>query len=338
MKKLTLKDIAAIFNVSVSTASKAINDSNEISLDLRKRIQAYAIKNEYQSSKKSGSSSKKSKTIGVMVPNMLNYFFTQIFCGAERVANDAGYNVINCITDESYEKEVNTLSMLQSSNIDGLIVSMAKETQFFKKVDHFLQLQNQKVPIVMVDRVWDEISCDKVVVDDTNAAYNGVKYLINTGCNIIAMVTAIDQSSVGQLRMLGYQKALQDFGLDYDKNLVVNLRKGDDLDILMTLLLNYKKIDAIIALDEMTAVEVLRIVKGRGYKVPDDISIIGFTNGTLSKHVTPALTTISQHGMFIGEKASKILINRIEGKLRGVVPETKVIKTSLIIRDTTRKF
>ena len=105
----------------------------------------------------------------------------------------------------------------------------------------------------MVDRVWEPFSCDKVVVDDAEAAYKGMKYLINTGCKTIAMVTAIDQSSVGQLRMQGYQKALQDFGIDYDKNLVVNLREGDDLDILMTLLLNYKKIDAIIGLDEMTA-------------------------------------------------------------------------------------
>lgn len=156
------------------------------------------------------------------------------------------------------------------------------------------------------------VACDKIVVDDFEAGYKATKYFLGTGCSTIALISPISKSSVGKLRFEGYNKALGEKNLPLDKNLVVNLGKSYDLDILMSLLLNHASIDAILVLDEITAVKVLQIVKTRGYRVPDAISIIGFTNDQLSEVVTPRLTMVSQHGKYIGESAAKQLIKRIE--------------------------
>ncbi|WP_223883412.1 LacI family DNA-binding transcriptional regulator [Arenibacter lacus] len=335
---MTLKKIAQAFNVSVSTVSKAINDSHEISAELKSKIQQFAKENNYRPNKLAlNLRQKKTKTIGVVVPNILNYFFTQVFSGIEKVANDRGYNLLSCISDESYEKEVKTLGFLGGGTVDGIIISMAEETQFNNKLDHIHNLLEQQIPMVMFDRVSHEIECDKVVVDDYEAGFRTTKYFLDTGCASIAVVTAIDQSSVGKLRVSGYKKALEEASIPYNDQLVVRLSKNTDLELMMSLLLSHQKIDGIMALDEITAVEVLRIVKSRGYKVPQDISIIGFTNGKLSQYVTPSLTAVSQHGTFLGETAANILIERMEENTTKEFA-TQTIKTSLVVRDSTQKI
>ncbi|WP_245806721.1 LacI family DNA-binding transcriptional regulator [Arenibacter amylolyticus] len=335
---MTLKKIAQAFNVSVSTVSKAINDNHEISAELKSKIQQYAKENNYRPNKLAlNLRQKKTKTIGVVVPNILNYFFTQVFSGIEKVANDRGYNLLSCISDESYEKEVKTLGFLGGGTVDGIIISMAEETQFNNKLDHIHNLLEQQIPMVMFDRVSHEIECDKVVVDDYEAGFRTTKYLLDTGCASIAVVTAIDHSSVGKLRVSGYKKALEEASIPYNDQLVVRLSKNTDLELMMSLLLSHQKIDGIMALDEITAVEVLRIVKSRGYKVPQDISIIGFTNGKLSQYVTPSLTAVSQHGTFLGETAANILIERMEENTTKEFA-TQTIKTSLVVRDSTQKM
>lgn len=337
MKKITLKEIAQFFDVSISTVSKAINDSHEISRELKFKIQTYAKEHKYRPNKVALSLlQKKTKTIGVVVPNILNYFFTQVFSGIEKVANERGYILLSCISDESYEKEVATLEFLGGGTVDGLIVSMAEETQFKNQLGHFQNILDEQVPLVMFDRVSDEILCDKVVVDDFEAGYKTTKYFLNLGCKTVALVSAIDHSSVGRLRVDGYKKALKEADIPYDDQLILRVGKKDDLEVLLTFMLNYKPIDGIMALDEITAVEVLRLIKARGYRVPEDISVVGFTNGKLSRYVTPALTAVSQHGTFIGETAAKVLIERIESN-KTYESTTQVIKTSLIVRDSTKK-
>ncbi|MBC8768307.1 LacI family DNA-binding transcriptional regulator [Arenibacter sp. BSSL-BM3] len=337
MKKITLKEIAQFFDVSISTVSKAINDSHEISQELKFKIQTYAKEHKYRPNKVALSLlQKKTKTIGIVVPNILNYFFTQVFSGIEKVANERGYSLLSCISNESYEKEVATLEFLGGGTVDGLIVSMAEETQFKNHLGHFQNILDEQVPLVMFDRVSDEILCDKVIVDDFEAGYKTTKYFLNLGCKTVALVTAIDHSSVGRLRVNGYKKALKEAHIPYDDKLILRVGKKDDLEVLLTFMLNYKPIDGIMALDEITAVEVLRLIKARGYRVPEDISVVGFTNGKLSRYVTPALTAVSQHGTFIGETAAKVLIERIENN-KNTDNITKVIKTSLIVRDSTKR-
>lgn len=338
MKKITLKDIAANFGVSISTVSKAINDSHEISKDLKVKIQEFAKEHHYKPNHIALSLLKKStKTIGVIVPNILNYFFTQVFYGIEKTANSRGYSIISCISDESYLKELKTVELLSTGTVEGLILSLSEETQAKGNVEHLQNLIENQIPLLMFDRVSEEVDCDKVVVDDFEAGYKTTKHLLKTGCKRIAIVSAIYNSSVGKLRVDGYKKALKENGVEYDERLIVEVRKNDDLQLLISLLLDNKEIDAIIALDEITAVDTLNILKSKDIEVPKEISIVGFTNGRLSKYVSPALTMVSQHGQYIGEQAANILIDRIEKE--GDMPyTTKLVKTSLIERDSTKKI
>ncbi|WP_339841648.1 LacI family DNA-binding transcriptional regulator [uncultured Maribacter sp.] len=337
MKKVTLKDIAGHFNVSISTVSKAVNDSHEISAELKLKIQEYAKEKHYKPNRLAlNLLNRSTNTIGVVVPNILNYFFVQVLYGIEKVANENGYNIISCISNESSAKESKTLEFFDSGTVDGLIISLAEETQNENKHEALSDIINNDIPVVLFDRVTDALECDKVVVDDFEAGYKTTKHLINIGCNNIAVVNPTGSSSVGKLRLLGYKKALEEFDIPYDPKLIMNLTSKDDLDMLMSFLLNYKTIEGIIGLDEITAVKVLEVVKARGYNVPNDISIIGFTNGQLSKYVTPSLTMVSQHGKYIGELTAKLLINRI--KTPGLPYETKTVKTSLLVRDSTKKL
>ncbi len=339
MKKITLKDIASEFNVSVSTVSKAVHDSHEISVALKLKIQQYAKEKNYKPNKLAlNLLGRSTRTIGVVVPNILNYFFVQVLYGIEKIANENGYNIISCISNESFEKESKTLEFLDSGTVDGLIISLAEETQIQEKITSLENIAQNQIPMVLFDRVSDLIDCDKVIVDDFEAGYKTTKYLIDIGCSTIGFVSPIGQSSVGKLRLAGYKKALSDYGLDYDEKLVVNFTDKDDLDLLMSFLLNYRPIHGIMGLDEITAIKILHIVKSRGYAVPGDISIIGFTNGQLSKYVSPALTTVSQHGQYIGECAARILIRRMDKSMETLPYETKVVKTSLLVRDSTKKL
>ncbi|WP_411030291.1 LacI family DNA-binding transcriptional regulator [Spongiimicrobium sp. 3-5] len=343
MSKLTLKEIANHFKVSVSTVSKAINDSHEISEQLKVQIQKFAKENHYKPNKVALSLLNRStKTIGVVIPNILNYFFIQVLYGVEQIANDRGYSIISCISNQSLEKETRTLELLSTGSVDGIIISsVATEMQFDDHVSHLKELTNNQIPLVMFDRVTNLIECDKIIVDDFEAGYKATKYFIETGCRTIAIVTPIDHSNIGRLRIEGYKKALAEKNIDFDEKLVIPIGTKDDLELIMSFLLNYKKIEGIMALDEITAVRTMSIVKSRGYHVPNDISIIGFTNGELSRYVTPALTMVSQHGKYIGETVANTLIDRIESKNKNEVHEaygTKVVKTSLIVRESTKKL
>lgn len=338
MKKITLKDIAANFGVSISTVSKAINDSHEISGELKAKIQEFAKEHQYKPNQIALSLLKRStKTIGVIVPNILNFFFTQVFYGIEKTANGRGYSIISCISDESHLKERQTMDLLNSGTVDGLILSLSEETQGKGDVTHLQDFMDNEIPMVMFDRVAEKVNCDKVVVDDFEAGYNTTKYLLKTGCKRIAIISTIYNSSVGKLRVDGYKKALHEKSIEYIDKHVVEVGKNDDLQLLISLLLADKEVDAIIALDEITAVDTLNILKSKGIEVPQRISIVGFTNGRLSKYVTPALTMVSQHGKYIGELAANILIDRIE--YEGDMPfTTKLVKTTLIERDSTKKI
>lgn len=337
MKKITLKDIATHFNVSVSTVSKAVNDSHEISTELKLRIQQFAKEKHYKPNRLAlNLLNKSTNTIGVVVPNILNYFFVQILYGIEKVANEKGYNIVSCISDESLVKETKTLEFLNSGTVDGIIISLAEETQNKNNVDALRDILGNDIPMVLFDRVTDLLACDKVIVDDFEAGYKTTKYLISIGCQNIAIVNPTGSSSVGKLRIAGYKKALEEFAIPFDPKLLLNITEKDDWDLLMSFLLNYKTIEGIIGFDEITAVRILQIVKERGYNVPGDISIIGFTNGQLSKFVTPALTMVSQHGKYIGEMAAKLLIDRISNPEKPF--ETKTVKTSLLVRDSTKKL
>jgi len=337
--KATLKQIAKELGVSVSTVSKALNDSPEISEQTKVKIKEYAkLKNYKPNVIGLNLKNRKTKTIGVIIPNILNSFFAKVFSGIEKVADKKGYNVITCISNESLEKEIHTLEMLSNGTIDGFILSVSEEAQKLQDYNHFSAIINDGTPIVMFDRIADEVDCDKVVVDDFDSALNSTQHLIDLGCKNIALISSVDNLSVGKLRADGYLKALQDNNIPLNEKIILRTDSEEDMKAKIDAIFDHK-IDAIFALDENDSVAALRVSLKKGYKVPEDISIIGFADGILaSRRLSPSLTTVSQHGIEIGEVAAKKLIERLEepeGETSDY--ETIVIKTKLKERESTRK-
>ena len=338
-EKATLKQIAKELNVSVSTVSKALNDSPEISAPTKIKIQEYAkLKNYKPNIIGLNLKNRKTKTIGVIIPNILNSFFAKVFSGIEKVAEAKGYNVITCITNESLEKEVHALDMLSNGTIDGFILSISEEAQKENEFGHFKDIINEGTPIVMFDRVTDEIICDKIVVDDFESSIDATQHLINTGCKKIALFSAIDNLSVGKLRAKGYFQALENNKIKLDQQLVVLTDSAEDFDIKAAAIFKSHKIDGIFALDEHTSVAAIKMGLKEGYKITNELSIIGFADGVWSRRLTPSLSTVSQHGPEIGEAAANALINKLESKEEEYAFKTTVIKTELRQRDSTRKL
>ncbi|MRX66767.1 transcriptional regulator, LacI family [Flavobacterium resistens] len=337
--KATLKQIAKELGVSVSTVSKALNDSPEISEQTKVKIKEYAkLKNYKPNVIGLNLKNRKTKTIGVIIPNILNSFFAKVFSGIEKVADKKGYNVITCISNESLEKEIHTLEMLSNGTIDGFILSVSEEAQKLQDYNHFSEIINDGTPIVMFDRIADEVDCDKVVVDDFDSALNSTQHLINLGCKNIALISSVDNLSVGKLRADGYLKALKDNNIPVNEKIILRTDSEDDMKAKIDAIFD-NKVDAIFALDENDSVAALRVSLKKGYRVPEDISIIGFADGILaSRRLSPSLTTVSQHGIEIGEVAAKRLIKRLEETEEETSDyETIVIKTVLKERESTRK-
>jgi len=336
--KATLKQIAKELGVSVSTVSKALNDSPEISEPTKNRVQEYAKLKNYKPNVIGLSlKNRRTKTIGVIIPNILNSFFAKVFSGIEKVADEKGYKVITCISNESLEKEINALEMLSNGTIDGFILSVAEESQKAQEYNHFKNIINEGTPVVMFDRIADEVNCDKVIVDDFESAVNATEHLIKSGCRKIALLSAIDNLSVGKLRAKGFYKAIENKGVKVDENLVILTNNNEEFNEKIAGFFIKNKPDGVFALDEHASVTAMKLGIQNGYKIPKDLSIIGFADGVWSRRLTPSLSTVSQHGPEIGEVAANLLIDKLEKKSENNKFETHVVKTELRHRDSTKK-
>lgn len=333
-KKVTLKQLAKELNLSISTVSKSLKNDPEISQKTINRVHELANFYNYKPNALAVSlKSSKTKTIGVILPEILNHFFAKALFGIEREASKSGYKIVTCITNESYKKEVEYVEMLNYSSVDGFIVALSQETQVLNKFDHYESLKRDNVPIVMFDRVSDEIDCDKVVVDDKVASKNAIQYLIETGCRKIAVIKTIGDLSVAKLRLEGVKEVT-------DQNNIVSLvelslKDSGNFETEIEEFLKKNDIDAVLGLDETAAAVTINMSLKLGYKIPDDISVIGFTDGLLSKHSYPKLTTVSQHAEDLGARAARILLNQLDNFTENYKTKTEVIKTSLIVRDST---
>lgn len=337
MNKLTIKDIAKKFNVSISTVSKSLNDSYEISDATKDKIQKYAKEHNYKPNFNALSLKNRStKTIGIIIPTMLKYFFAQVFKGIEKTALERGYKVITCISNESYNKELEIIEMLSNGSIDGFILSIAKETEINKDFRHLKETIENGIPIVMFDRVASSIECDKIITDDFNGALNTVKHLFQKGHKKIGFVSTLSNLYIGEQRFLGYKKGLENVGLVFDKNLVLNITETDykKYEEILLPFIDKNKLDSVITTGESAAVATMKSAQKLGFEIPKDISVIAFSNGILARHSSPKMTTISQHGEQMGEMAAKILIDRLENKHKEII--TEIIKTDLVIRDSSK--
>lgn len=342
--KMTLKKIASELGLSISTVSKALKDDKDISQENRDKVQAFAKFYNYRPNSIALSlKNKKSKTIGVIIPEIVHHFFAKVISGIEEVANSKEYNVIIGVTNESLNKEAINMEMLIDGSIDGFIISLSKETLLKQNYIHLQEIQNRNIPIVMFDRVVDDIVCDKIIVDDREAGKMAVQKLVDIGCKKILLLTTMDYLNIGRLRTEGYKDALDINGIEYNEDLVIKIGELGDSDEEQRSLEDrinkvfdkHPDIDGIFGVNEIYAVTALNVARMRGLNVPDALSVIGFSDGILSKYARPHLTTVSQHGFQIGELAAQTLIDRLE-KEEELPFTTQLIKTELIIRDSTR--
>ncbi|WP_299102162.1 LacI family DNA-binding transcriptional regulator [uncultured Winogradskyella sp.] len=346
-KKITLKQIARELDVSISTVSKALKNSKEISADTIQKVQAFAKLYNYRPNNIALSlKNRKTNTIGIIIPEIVHHFFSKVIRGVELVANKRGYNVIIGLSNESFSKEVINMEMLANGSIDGFILSMSKETLLQQDYHHYTETINQGMPIVMFDRVVSEIKCDKVIVDDFNGAKNAVKKLIANKCKQIALITTKDYVSVGKLRTQGYLEALHESNITPQAELILKMDDTLDYEVhlekleaeIEQLFKAHKKIDGVFAVNELYALSAMKVARRLGLNVPNDIQVIGFTDGVLSKHSTPSLTTVSQHAQLMGERAADLLIDKIETEFDTEEEQyqTVVVNTELVERESTK--
>ena len=335
-KKVTLKQIAKELDVSISTVSKSLRDSTEISEDTRQKVQAFAKLYNYKPNLIALSlKNRKTKTIGIIIPEIVHHFFATVISGIEHLANEKGYNVIVCLSNESFDKEVINMEMLANGSIDGFIMSLSKETQQKKDFHHILEATSQGMPVVMFDRVTNDIFCDKVIIDDKTAAQDAVNFLIYKGMRKIGLITTVDYVSVGKLRTEGYLHALRQNNIILDEKLILKIEDIENCTSEIENFIKENDIDSVFAVNELFAVTAIKASNQMGKKVPEDISVIGFTDGIISKHSTPSITTVSQNGISMGRKAAKLLIDRLENEEEDEFYTTEIIETHLVEREST---
>ena len=335
---LTMKDIARELGISVSTVSRALQDSPRISAERRAMIQQFAREHNFTPNMLAESLRHSKvqpiKLIGVIIPEFTHFYFSSVLAGIEEEASARGYRIMVAQSGENYEREVRICQSFYENKVCGIIVSQAKDTQ---KYDHFERLMEAGVPLVFYDRICTGVNASRVVVDDYMGAFNAVTHLIETGCKRIAFYGSAPTLEISKNRFNGYKDALLKHGLKYDESMTrICDNRADAEAVTPELLQQETPPDGFFAVNDDTAIGILYTAKRMGFRVPDDISICGFTNGQRAVACDPMLTTVEQRGMKVGEEAADILIDQVEGLLPREKAERRVVRTRLVVRGTTR--
>ena len=336
MHQPTIIDIARQLGISKSTVSRALTAHPHVNAKTRQQVLELAEKLDYQRNQLAISLlTNQTRTIGIMVPEFISYFFPKVIIGAQEELAKAGYNVIICHSNESYEIEVTNTKSLFASRVDGLIVSHTKETRNF---DHFRTFTRKGIPVVFFNRVCEDMDVSKVTVDDYTGAFQAVEHLIQTGRRRIAHLSGPDTLPNSRNRRNGYLDALRHYNVPIDPALIIaydlTLEKAN---IYVNHLLNLPDPpDALFAINDPTAIEALKVVKNRGLRVPDDLAVVGFSDDPISALIEPGLTTVSQPVSELGQQAAQLLLAQLRAGA-GVVlePQTVMLPTKLVVRGST---
>ena len=323
----TLKDLAKELEVSVSTVSKALSDSHEISIKTKKKIIELAKKRHYSPNNIAVNLRKReTKTLGVIIPNIFNHFYTKILSGIETKAREKGYKTIVSISNESLTPEKEGIDFFTTGSVDGVLLAPSEETEKLNVSDHFFKLKAKGIPFVLFDRYIDDLNVDKVIVNDYKSSKDTIQYYLDKGKKNILVVSLLKNLNIGKIRKKGATEGFSNISVlesENESNFESNLKQ----------ILNDSKVDAIFALDELSGIITLNLLRQKGFKIPKDVSIISFSQGVLSEYSYPKLSTINQHAKEIGSKAVELLLDRLKNKNKSV--ETKVINTTLEENQTT---
>ena len=335
---LTMKDIARELGVSVATVSRALKDSPRISAERRAMIQQYAREHDFTPNVIAETLRyarvQPVKVIGVIIPDIVHYYFASVLAGIEQEAMSRGYLVIFAQSGESYDREKTICKSFFENKVCGIIVSQAKETHQY---EHFQRLLDAGLPLIFFDRICTGVNASRVVVDDYMGAFNAVSYLIERGSKRIAFYGSNMNMEISKNRFNGYKDALIKHGLGYDPELTLICDNRVDAEAMTPAVLEKETPpDGFFAINDDTAIGILYTAKRMGFRVPDDIQICGFTNGYRSIACDPMLTTVEQRGHQVGKEAAAILIDQVEGHIPADKVVKRVVRTRLVVRGTTK--
>lgn len=335
-KQATIRDIAIKLQISISTVSRALRNAEDVNPETKKAVLSLARELNYEPNRVAQSlRNKRTNTLGVVVPEINLHFFSSAISGIQEYSSRYNYGVMICQSLESIETEKSNLHMLLSNRVDGLLVSLSSETDSYH---HLRSVIEKKVPLVLFDRICTEVDTTKVVVDDYNGAFKAVEHLILTGCKRIAFVGGPEHLYICQERLKGYTDALVQYNIPVAEDLIrhcTHLSK-DPADVMHQLLNQKEKPDAIFALNDPIAIIIMQVLKASGISIPEEMSVIGFTNEPVSQFIEPSLTTVSQPSYEMGQVAAQLFLEQLDNK-EAVSFVTKVLPTELIIRNSTRR-
>lgn len=336
MGQLTLKDIARALNLSPSTVSRAMKNHPAISKETRRLVQEYAEEHKYKPNTLAMQlRTNRNNTIGVIVPEIVHFFFSTVLSGIQEEAEGEGYKLLFCHSQEDYEREVKSVETLLDARVCGILASQSKET---RQYSHFQEIIDNNIHLVFFDRICTGINTDKVVVDDYAGVFNAVDYLIGTGCRRIAFLGSHPSMPIANNRRMGYEDALRRHKLPIQKEMNRVCDTPELTKIVVPEMLQLDPYpDAFFCINDEVAAYCLQIVKSAGFKIPGEISVCGFTNSYITEVTDPTLTSVDQHGFEMGRVAARLLINRIEGKETKPGIVSRLIKTDLVIKGSTRK-
>ncbi|SFO74632.1 transcriptional regulator, LacI family [Algoriphagus ornithinivorans] len=338
IEQATIKDIARELNVSSSTVSRALKDYPGISDETKRKVKELAKKLNYRPNAIALSLRKsRSFTIGVIIPEVVHFFFSTVISGIEEVAYSRGYNVILTQTNEKLDREQSSIDTMLSNQIDGFLVSYSKETKDF---NHFSRLLDQGYPIVFFDRVPEIPNAINVMVDDYQGAFDAVSHLITQGYSRIVHLAGPKNLKISQERERGYRDALKNYGIAIDEDLIVECPIGtsdEGQKITKSLLDNLKQTpDAFFGNNDMAAVGAMLACKAAGLRVPEDVGIVGFSNWQFCSMIEPSLSSVAQPGFNMGAKATEMLLDIIEKKVNPEeVKEALTLETELLVRKSS---
>jgi LacI family transcriptional regulator len=339
VKPVTLKQIAETLGISITTVSKALKDYPDVSKKTKALVKDLAQTLNYKpNSFAVNLRTKESKTIGLIVPEIVHHFFSSVIKGIISQAEKKGYLVITLQSNESYDLERKQIELLLNKRVDGILISLANQTADY---NHLNAVMSNNTPLVMFDKIAKLVKCSKVLINDREAAYKATQHLIDTGCKKIAHFRGplLPQNSID--RFLGYKKALIDNGITYDSSLVYILKDmsyEEGRFYAKKLVDEHEGVDGIFINTDLVAIGAITEFNSLKIKVPEDISVIGFSNWFMSSVISPSLTTINQPGFEIGKKAFKLLYKEINSKKNDKIINFKevILDTQLVLRESTK--
>jgi len=336
-REITIYDLAQKLNISVATVSRALKDDPVVSKKTKKKIFDLAEELGYRSNHFARNlRTQRTDTIGVIVPRLNSYFMSTIIAGMENVANSNGYNLIISQSSESFRKEIANAKTLFNNRVDGLLVSLAYDTE---DISHFDSFFKKNIPVIFFDRVEQHESSTQILIDNRQAAFDATEHLIQQGCKRIVHITATPQRNVYIDRLLGYKQALATHNIPFreDYILINNLSFESGMEAAALIREMNPMPDGVFVANDNSAVGCMVSLKQSGIRIPDDIAIVGFNNDPVSKVVEPNLSTINYPGYEMGEVAAWNLINHLNGVAPIHTTNSIILRSELVIRASSTK-